>query len=201
MTSAILFGLGFGFAAVVQPGPMQAYFLARVAQVGWRRTLPASLAPIVSDGPIAALALTVLHQVPAGFTRGLQIAGGLVLIYLAYAILRRTKSASASGSDGSRSAPHSLSQAITVNLVNPGPYLAWSLILGPEVMRLWSVRPAAAVGLIIAFYVVLTTGNALTIAAIGGLQAFGERTMRRLVPVSALVLGLLGLYRIATSFR
>lgn len=196
---AIVFGAGFGFAAVVQPGPMQAFFLARVAQVGWRRTLPASLAPIVSDGPIAALMLTVLRHVPPAFTNALRALGGLLLMYLAYAIFRRMRGGIAASSASSDSSPRSLGQAVAINLANPGPYLAWSLVLGPEVMRLWPSHPASAIGLIAAFYFILTTGNALTIIAIGGLQAFGEATMRRLVPISAGVLAVLGLYRIVMS--
>jgi threonine/homoserine/homoserine lactone efflux protein len=197
---AILFGLGFGFAAVVQPGPMQAFFLARVAQVGWRRTLPACLAPIASDGPIAGIVLLALHRVPVGLERALQAAGGILLIGMAISIARRTRSGRADTRTRSESAPHSLWQAVGVNILNPAPYVAWSLVLGPEVMRAWSHQPTAAVALIVAFYAVLTTGNGLTIVALGGLSALGPQRMRSLIPVSAAVLGVLGVYRLVTSF-
>ena len=194
-----MFGLGFGFAAVVQPGPMQAFFLARVAQVGWRRTLPACLAPVASDGPIAGLVLLALHRVPAGLERGLQAAGGVLLIVMAIAIAHRSRSGKGDARPRSEAAPHSLWQAVGVNILNPAPYVAWSLVLGPEVMRAWGRQPSAAVALIVSFYAVLTLGNGLTIVALGGLNALGPQRMRALVPVSAAILGALGVYRLATS--
>ena len=44
MFELMLIGGGFAFAAAVQPGPLQAFLLARVAADGWKRTLPAALA-------------------------------------------------------------------------------------------------------------------------------------------------------------
>jgi len=199
MISALLFGLGFGFAATVQPGPMQAYFLSRVAQVGRRPTLPACFAPLISDGPIAALTLTILRHVPAGLTRVLQGVGGCVLLYLAASIVRKMSGGPPERHGGDRSAPRSLAQAITVNVANPGPYLGWSLVLGPEVTRLWPTQPASALAVVVGFYSVLTIGNALTILAIGSLQALGERRMRAPIPISAAILAALGVYKIVTS--
>jgi threonine/homoserine/homoserine lactone efflux protein len=199
MLAAVIFGAGFGFAAVVQPGPMQAFFLSRVAQVGWRRTLPACFAPIISDGPIAALVLTALRHVPPALARGLQATGGVVLIVLAVGIVQKLRGRQAASQEAGGSAPRSLSQAVMVNVANPGPYLGWSLVLGPEVMRLWPAHPASAIAVITGFYAVLTAGNALTIVAFGSLQAMGERSVRSLVPISAAVLAGLGVYRIITS--
>jgi threonine/homoserine/homoserine lactone efflux protein len=199
MIPAVLFGLGFGLAASLQPGPMQAYFLSRVALVGRRRTMPAALAPLVSDGPIAVLALTALRHVPTGFARALQVIGGLMLLYFAFAIVRKIRAGRPDTNDHDASAPRSLAQAVAVNVANPGPYLGWSLVLGPEVTRLWPTQPAAALAIVACFYLVLTVGNALTIIAFGGLRAFGPERMRALLPVSAAVLGALGIYRIVIS--
>lgn len=64
MFEFILIGSGFAFAAAIQPGPLQAFLLSSVAQKGYKRTLPASLAPLLSGGPIALLVLLVLNRVP-----------------------------------------------------------------------------------------------------------------------------------------
>ena len=58
---------GFAFAAALQPGPLQAYLLASVAQRGWKRTLPAALSPLLSDGPIILVVLLVLTRLPDSF--------------------------------------------------------------------------------------------------------------------------------------
>jgi threonine/homoserine/homoserine lactone efflux protein len=84
----ILQGIGFGFAAAVQPGPFQTYLISQTLLKGWRRTLIAALAPLVSDGPIIALCLFVLSQVPAWLERFLYFAGGLFVLYLAYGAYR-----------------------------------------------------------------------------------------------------------------
>ena len=78
-----LLGAGLAFAAAIQPGPLQAFLLSRVAAAGWRRTLPASLSPLVSDGPIALVALLVLSRVPPQVQDVLRAAGGILLLYLA----------------------------------------------------------------------------------------------------------------------
>ncbi len=85
MTTLGYFSLGatFGFAAAVQPGPTQTFLASRAVANGWRRTLPAALAPLVSDVPIAFVALVVLSRMPPWLLRSLRAAGGVFLLYLA----------------------------------------------------------------------------------------------------------------------
>src|SRR5512133_3011011 len=80
----LLQGIGFGMAAASQPGPFQAYLISQSLTHGWRRTLPAALAPLLSDGPIIAVCLLVLSQVPAGMEKVLYSASGLFILYLAF---------------------------------------------------------------------------------------------------------------------
>src|SRR5512136_1979055 len=88
MPAYLLLGVTFAFAAAVQPGPLQAYLVSRTLSHGWRRALPAAFSPLVSDGPIIVLALLVLSRVPAGFERGLRLAGGVFLLFLAWRAAR-----------------------------------------------------------------------------------------------------------------
>lgn len=88
MLKYIAIGGGLAFAAAVQPGPLQAYLLSRVTAVGWRRTLPASLAPLLSDGPIALVALLVVGRLSPGTQAVLRTAGGVLLLYLAQRAFR-----------------------------------------------------------------------------------------------------------------
>jgi len=62
----VMQGIGYGFAAAVQPGPFQTYITAQTLSSGWRNTLPAALAPLISDGPIIALVLLVLIRYRSG---------------------------------------------------------------------------------------------------------------------------------------
>ena len=73
----VLLGSGFAAAAAIQPGPLQAFLLSRVLRDGWRRTLPAAFAPVLSDGPIALLMLFLLRAMPVWLQSGLRVAGGV----------------------------------------------------------------------------------------------------------------------------
>src|SRR5512141_2895657 len=106
-------GCGFAMAAALQPGPLQAFLFSRVTRSGWVRTLPAALAPVLSDGPIAALVLLVLVRVPAAAQAVLQAGGGVLLLYLAGAAYRDwRRDRDAPVHDAAASAPRTIAQAV-----------------------------------------------------------------------------------------
>ena len=80
MFAYLILGMTYAFAAAVQPGPLQSYLISQTLSHGWRRTLPAAFSPLISDGPVIALALLVLSRVPAWLAQGLRLAlAGTVL--------------------------------------------------------------------------------------------------------------------------
>ena len=194
MTESLIIGAGFAFAAAVQPGPLLAFLLSKVAENGWKRTLPAALSPLLSDGPIAVVVLVVLERLPRGMDSVLQAAGGAFLLVLAGTSYRRWKQNKAASPADKGSAPHTLVQAAVVNLLNPGPYLGWSLVLGPAVMSAWSRSPASAVVLIAVFYTTMITTLGLIIFAFGATSLLGPGGRRKLVLASTITLAALGLY-------
>lgn len=191
----LLIGAGFAFAAAAQPGPLQAYLFAQVSAVGWRRTLPAALSPLVSDGPIAVLALLVLGRLPSNLQYGLRTLGGVLLLYLAWAALRQWR-ASGRPNEVAADAPRSLVGAVLVNLVNPHPYLGWTLILGPTAVTAWRAAPMDAVALIVAFYATMVASLAALILLFGTTRFLGPRSRRALSLVSAVILALIGVYQL-----
>jgi threonine/homoserine/homoserine lactone efflux protein len=193
----VVIGAGFAFAAAIQPGPLQAYLLSSVVRRGWRATLPASFAPLISDGPIVVIVLLLLARVPESFQIVMRAAGGLLLLYLAWASYRQ--SGITQESEQSESTPKTLFQAVMVNLLNPNPYLGWSLVLGPAVMDAWRHDPAYAVVLIAAFYGTMVVGLAGTIFLFGRANLLGPRGRRGLVLLSAGILAALGVYQLVLS--
>lgn len=200
MLEYVFIGLGYAFAAAVQPGPFQAFLFSRVAERGWRATLPAVLAPVVSDGPIAVLALVVLKELPRLWLRVLQGAGGVLLLYLAWTTLRgwRTRADAAPKADGGVK-PKTLAEAIMVNLLNPNPYLGWSLILGPLVLEAWAQGPARAIALIASFYAAIVVLQGALVILFGTARFLTPRTQRGLLLVSALLLAALGAYQLGSA--
>jgi len=199
MLEYLLLGGGFAFAAAIQPGPLQVFLFSSVAQRGWKRTLPASFAPMLSDGPIALLVLLVLTRVPVVMSSFLQVAGGVLLLYFAWSSFRQWKQHMGTFESDDGKVPNTLFQAVAVNILNPNPYLGWSLILGPAVLRAWSESPSNAVALILAFYATMAAVMALTIILFGTTSFLGPRARRSLILVSAITLAILGLYQLLSG--
>jgi threonine/homoserine/homoserine lactone efflux protein len=199
MLEYFFIGSGFALAAALQPGPLQAFLLSSVAQKGWKRTLPACLSPLVSDGPIAVLVLLVLNRLPVAMSKVLQATGGMLLLYLAWSSYRQWRKQPETNPDENGSMPQTLFQAATVNLLNPNPYLGWSLVLGPAALNAWHQSPAHAVTLIIAFYATMVVALASTIVLFGTTHYLGPRGRHALILVSAVGLAVLGVYQLAAS--
>jgi len=196
---SIFIGSGFAFAAAIQPGPLQAFLLASVAQRGWKRTLPAAFAPVISDIPIAILVLLILKSISQTMTIVLQAAGGVFLIYLAWASYRRWKRQTTIELKTDGSTPRTVLQAATVNILNPNPYLGWSLVLGPAVLAAWRQSPPNTAALIIAFYATMVAVLAGTVFLFGLARLLGPTGRRTLVLVSAVTLAALGVYQLVSA--
>jgi threonine/homoserine/homoserine lactone efflux protein len=197
MLSILLFGSSYGFAAVIQPGPLQAFLVSRIAATGWRRTLPACFSPLLSDVPIALVALFLLDQLPPIAQNALQAGGGLLLVYLAWIASRQLRRSAEP--DQTRSAPRTFFEAALVNLLNPHPWLGWTLVLGPLVHRTWSDQAIYAVALIVAFYATMVVTLAGFILLVGTVRFLGSRAQRALVGASVAILAGLGLYLLASA--
>jgi len=195
----ILIGSGFAFAAAIQPGPLQAFLLSSVVKKGWKRTLPAAFSPLVSDGPIALIVLIILNRVPHTMSRILQAAGGVLLLYFAWAGYQQWKKQTTTAFNVNEPAPRTLLQAATVNILNPNPYLGWSLILGPVVIAAWYQSPTNAVMLITAFYSTMVAVLAGTIFLFGATRFLGPGSRRALILVSAIILAMLGVFQLVVS--
>jgi len=186
----VLLGSGLAFGAAIQPGPLQAFLVSRVVATGWRRTLPACLAPLLSDGPIAVLAILVLARCPPVAQHVLRASGGLLLLYLAASAFRQWRKPMSPSAEVT--APRTLLEAAVINLLNPNPYLGWALILGPAVVAAWGHHPAYAVGFVVGFYATMLVTLSGFVFLAGTARFLNPRTQRALVGASALLLAVLG---------
>ena len=197
MLQQIIIGSGLAFTAAISPGPFQAYLFSRVTAIGWRRTLPASLAPLISDGPIALLALLLLGRLSPLFQNILQVTGGLFLIFLAWRTLRQWQQPQTDAVSSQDQTPRTLFEAVLVNLLNPNPYLGWTLVLGPIVVAAWQEAPSAGVAVVVAFYTTMVLMLAMLIILFGTAQYVGQRYQRYLLLLSALILAGIGCLQLA----
>ena len=196
----IIQGIGYGFAAAAQPGPFQTYIISQTLNSGWRRTLPAVFAPLVSDGPIIILVLLVLSQVPDWFQRALYVAGGLFILFLAFNAFRGWRKFDPGGGEGSQSGGQSLFKAAMMNVLSPGPYLFWSLVTGPILLAGWRQAPTNGLGLLAGFYLAMILCLGGFVAVFATARQLGPRVNRTLLGVSAVALFGFGLFQLWRGF-
>jgi threonine/homoserine/homoserine lactone efflux protein len=195
----LLQGAGFGFAAASQPGPFQTYLISQSLSRGWKHTLPAALAPLVSDGPIIALCLLVLSQVPHWMERGLYAVGGAFILYLAYGAFQAwRKFDPALPVQGA--GQQSILKAAMMNALSPGPYIFWSLVTGPILVAGWREAPSSGIGFLAGFYLTLVGGLAAIILVFGLTARFGPKVKHTMLGVSALALFVFGLLQLGKGF-
>ena len=189
-------GIGYGFAAAVQPGPFQTYLISQSLTKGWKQTLPAALAPLVSDGPIIAICLLVLSQVPIWFQSAFYIAGGLFVLYLAHGAYRSWRNSDSIPPSAKSANPQSVLKAAIVIMLNPGPYIYWSLVTGPILLKGWRGTPVNGIGFLAGFYVAMIASLSAIILVFGGAQNLGLKVNRALLGISAFALLCFGLYQL-----
>lgn len=196
MERYLILGATFALAAAAQPGPLQSYLVSQALQKGWRRTAPAAFAPLVSDGPILAVVLLVLTRVPAWMERGLRIAGGLFLLYLAWGTWRAWRRFDPAALTDRATGGGTLGRAVLVNLLNPNPYLGWSLVLGPLLLEGWRESPGHGIALLAGFYATLVAGLLTTIVLFATTRRMGPKVSRVLLGLSAVALAAFGGYQL-----
>ena len=191
-------GMAIGLSAGIVPGPLLALFLGYSVDHGWRRTLPAVFAPLVSDGPIILLVVFILAQTPAWLLVMLRIAGGVYLIALAVRMFRGRQDV-----DGGWREPSGdrglFRTAVIINLLNPNPYIFWGIALGPVLVSEWRVDPRSAAAFVFGFYAVMICVFAGWVYLFGKTAALPPKVQRAVPVLAGLIMAGFGLYQISAG--
>ncbi|HEX2960465.1 MAG TPA: LysE family transporter [Ignavibacteriales bacterium] len=201
MLEYIISGFTFAFAAAVQPGPLLTYLISQTLSKGWKSTLPATLAPLLSDGPIILLVLFLLSHISASMISILQILGGLFLLYLSFSTYKSWKNYSFERSMKELSPAQTVLKAALVNFLNPGPYLGWSLIMGPLLIKGWHESPSYGLALLVSFYTTIIIVMGVIIVVFAAARNLGPKLNKMLIGISALALLALGLFDLYSGAR
>jgi threonine/homoserine/homoserine lactone efflux protein len=189
----IVQGIGYGFAAAVQPGPLQTYLISQSLTKGWRKALPAAFAPLISDGPIILICLLLLSQVPEWFQKFLYIVSGLFILYLAYGAYKAWKNFDPNLPSPESNTQQSVLKAALMNILNPNPYIFWTLVTGPILINAWREAPRYGIAFLAGFYITLISGFSAIILLFGVARELGPKVNRVLIGISAITLSLFGL--------
>lgn len=194
MLPYLLQAIPLGLSAAASPGPFQAFIIAQTLRLGWRRTIPAIFAPLISDGPIILLMVLLLTRMPPVVLNLIRIAGGIFVIYLAWGSLQafRRFEPTASPLESNRT----LAQAVMTNFLSPGPYIFWSLLAGPILVKGWAESATHALAFLIGFYVAMLSVLALIIIVFSSARRMGAQVTRFLLGASAVALFVFGLYQL-----
>lgn len=195
MLESFLFpAMSLGFSATSMPGPLQAYLLNVTLNYGWRRGLLVILSPLIVDGPIILLTVFVLRQIPDIALQAIRIAGGLLLLWIAWRAWRQLRAGASfeAGEDklkGNASPRRILGTAVAMNAISPGPYIFWSTIIGPTLIQALEVSLWAGIATVIGFYAMFLGGLALLVFVFHRLGTISpEATRYMLVLTMALLL-------------
>ena len=188
MVALLLQGSALGIAAAAAPGPFLAFLIAESLAGGWRRGVVVALAPLVSDPPIILLALLLLDQLPALFLRGISLAGGLFVLVLAWGMWRQWRAGADQTGDYARTAGGGLRRAAAINVLGPGPYLFWMLVLGPILLSALRSSPLHGGAFVLGFYTVFIGGLLGLVGLFHQARRLGPRVVRALLLVSIVVL-------------
>ena len=194
MLPYLMFGITYAFAAAIQPGPFQTFIISKTLENGWKRTLPAAFAPILSDGPIIMLVLFILTNIPREMIRFLQIGGGLLLLYLAYSSFKSFLHFDKIKKLKNNKTDNTLLKAILVNAINPAPYLGWSLIMGPLFIKGYNEVTDYGFALIAGFYTTLILCQIGIIMLFGLARNLGPKVTRVTLGIASAGLAAFGMY-------
>ena len=194
--------LALGFTAGISPGPLLTLVLTSTLERGFGAGARVAIAPALTDGPILAIALFVLKDLPAAWLAGLTLLGGLFVIWIGLQTLRSARGELRLEGAPAGGAALDLRRGALVNLLNPQPWIFWLSVGGPLLVGAWRQTPALAVGFLAIFYALLI-GCKVVLAALtaAGRRFLTGRWYRILLAASGLLLIALGalLFRQATA--
>jgi len=164
MKSLLISGMALGLSAGLSPGPMLTLVVAQTLRHGIREGAKVALAPLLTDTPIVIACLLFLsvfsNMEPA--LGVISVFGGLYLFYLGMHSMRFKAVDLEENVD-----PKSLKKGLVVNFLNPSPYLFWTSIGGPLVLKASSTSLVAAAAFVLPFYAMLV-GSKIVVAIVSG---------------------------------
>jgi len=185
-------GAALGFTAGVSPGPLQTYLISQALVGGWRRAAPVVFAPLITDIPIILVSLFILDHLPPYVLHIVSLAGGVFVIYLAWAVWKTWRSGEIMDGNEEYSASKNLSRGVLTNFLNPSPYLFWGLVNGPLLLSALNKSILAGVSFLLGFYGILITTMLVLAGLFGQAKRLGANTVRVLLLVSAIILVIFG---------
>ena len=163
-------GTVMGLAAGFSPGPLTILVISETLTHGLRAGVKVSLAPLLTDLPIIALAALLMERLsayPAAFGV-VALLGGAFLIRLGVGGLRYSEASVPVGQPAARS----LLRGVTANFLNPNPYVFWIGVGTPILLSALNRSWLHATGFMAAFFLCIVGSKMLLARLVNGSRAF-----------------------------
>lgn len=195
MLALIAQGSAFGFTAGTSFGPLHTLLMTVTLTWGWRQGLLIVLSPLLTDLPIIAVMLFVLDRMPPAVLDMIRVIGGLAVLWIAWGVWRQFRAGVTIVP--ATDAPEQLSRqtilkGMTVNFLNPGPYIFWGTITGPILLEGLQQSVLHGLVFIVAFYGTFLGIMAAFVILFDRLRTLDPRITQALSLVSVVVLVALG---------
>ena len=134
VSASLLMGIGEG----LKPGPLSTLVISETLQHDWKAGSKVAISPLITDAPIITISAFFWFKATAvsGMATILYVAGGLFLLWLGFDGLRNT-SFDVDDID-KKDAEHSLRRGVITNLLNPNPWMFWTLAGAPFLVAAWN---------------------------------------------------------------
>ncbi len=170
MIELLIAGITLGLYAGFSPGPLLVLVISQTLKHGYKEGILVAFAPIISDIPIIAICLLFLSLISSynSILGIISIIGGIYLGYLAYESFKTRVLIE----DIKLERPKSLTKGVTLNLLNPAPYLFWITIGGPIIIPAYFESVLSVIWFIIGFYALLVGSKIVLAYATGKSRDF-----------------------------
>lgn len=148
---SLLLGCALGLFAGIVPGPFLTLVATTALERGLGDGLKVALIPLVTETPVLIASIFLLSQLPHEALRWIGMAGGVLVLYIAWKVERDARSAHPERGDMKPFRGHFLRVAL-VGLLAPAPWIFWFLIAGPLFLIRWHVSPWHGVVFVLAFF-------------------------------------------------
>lgn len=191
MTHALVLGSILGLFSGIVPGPYSGLVATTALHQGFKAGLKLALIPLASEGVVLVVTAAVISQLPSATLRWMGIAGGLLVLYLAWQSYSDAGSRERSEVDEGEA--RRMGEGVLLGLLSPAPWAFWLLVGSPLFLSAWRQGWAPGLTFFGAFMLFMVGIN----VSWAGLGAFGhsrlsDKAHRRLMVAAAIGLAVAG---------
>jgi threonine/homoserine/homoserine lactone efflux protein len=189
---SVILGAALGLFAGLIPGAFSAVVVTTALERGKAEATRVALLPLGTELPALLAAVFVLSRLPEAFLRWVGTAGGGLLLFIAWKVIRDA----ARGEDPpgvSGNGDGHFGRAALFGVLSPGPWAFWFLLGGPLLINRWHLGPVQALGFLAVFmtcFIGVMLGLAWAVAS--GRQYLSSDGHRRALKGAAVLLFLAG---------